>query len=225
MNKGVSDRRKLTHVGQTFFIEPETQLALIRKQNAARNWGLTNSDFDSLGESPQWPESKLAAVVLDVSLDTVQSTFEEAWSFAASRQPHFSRQEEIKSDPDHLALFPGTPHKPGIRWRVIDLAANWPWDERVGIWGLCPTDVRNPKVSPHSAMLWAAGYFPKWIRAMDGVYVPFVRIPGYILRIPPDTCWWYLPYFYWSYTERELELRACKAQVGFSNWAVPAYLS
>src|SRR5579859_1622029 len=79
------------------FIAPVTQRDIARQRNKERNWGFTEDDFVALGKPPAWwPEEKLSVVVLDISLDTVEHTFEEAWYFAASVQPNHLLWNKIK---------------------------------------------------------------------------------------------------------------------------------
>ena len=219
-NAALPAKNRLTAraVDNTFFIKPAAQLELVRDRNKERNWGFTNQDFKALGESPAWPDGKLSAVVLDVSLENVQRTFEEAWYFAASVQPSNCRWKRIESDADHLRLLPGITHKRGLRWRVIDLASNW--DRKKGI---SPADVRDSNASPNSAVLWAASYFPKWVQAMDGVGVPFVWIPGYEVTIPSNIHVPRVFYLSWHHCSQRIELDTSGPDVRDPYWAVPTF--
>lgn len=205
-----------------FFISPSDQLALVRQRNKERGWGFTEDDFTSLREDvPAWPEEKLCAVVLDVSLDTIQRTFEQGWHFTAKAQEELGagkwRWDEIKSDSKHLRFLQGIEFQPNtLQWRVVDLGANW--DKKNGI---RPKDVRNPKNSPHSAILWAASYFPKWIQAMDGVNIPYVWIPGYELTIPVYGPWSNVPCLFWHRGTRKVRLYARSSGNADPFWAVP----
>ena len=108
--------------------------------------------------------------------------------------------------------------KRGLRWRVVELAANW--DKKDGI---RPKDVRNPQTSPHSAVLWEAGFSPKWVQAMDGVNVPYVWIPGYEASISGGPAWSYAPYLRWNRVFRKVELIADHCELRYQYWAVPAF--
>lgn len=200
------------------FILPERQLELVRQRNADRTWGFTDEDFTKLGEPPAWPSGRLSAVVLEVSLDTVQKTFEEAWHFTKACQPDNWRWPEVKSDPKLLRLLSGIQHQHGLRWRVVDLAANW--DKRDGI---RPRDVRNPQTSPHCAILWGASYFPKWVRAMDGMNVPYVWIPGYELCVSGDPEWSGVPSLGWVRDDRRVRLGTGRCGARNGRWAVPEF--
>lgn len=200
------------------FISPAAQLELVRQRNTERNWGFTEEAFAALGEPPVWPDGKLSAVILDVSLDTPQQTFDKAWHFAASVQQNNWRWDGLKSDPDHLRLLPGITHKRCLRWRVVDLGANW--DRKNGI---SSADVRNAKTSPYSAILWAASYFPKWIQAMDGTNVPYVWIPGYQLTIAGGGRWSFVPCLSWGRSCRWVGLGADDALSRCVGWAVPSF--
>lgn len=198
------------------FLPPAAQLDIVRQRNKERNWGFTEQDFANLAEQPAWPD-KLSAVVLEVSLDTVHQTFEEAWHLAKSIQPNHWRWEELRSDQDNLRLLPGITHQRGLRWRVIDLAANWDTKQ-----GVRPADVRDPKMSPHSAILWAASYFPKWVQAMDGTTAPFVWIPGYQVSVGLGR-WASVPGLDLGRSNRGLCLGAADAHGRNECWAVPAF--
>jgi hypothetical protein len=199
------------------FMPAAFQRNLVQLWNAWSEWRFTDADFAALGEPPAWPEDKLSAVVLDVSLDTVQQTFDEAWDCAISVQPNSWRWEELKSDADHLRLLPGIAHQRGLRWRVVDLADNW--DQKNGI---APANVRNPRTSPSSAVLWAASYFSKWIQAMDGKTVPYVWIPGYQVTVAGFGQWSGVPNLNWYRVSRGVHLYASHGGHRNSHYAVPA---
>ncbi len=166
---------------------PYKQLEIVRGLNRERNWGFTRADFNALGEPPPWPGYPLRAVVLEVQLDTIQVTFQEACNQLAS---WLSVSTDL--DPSKLQLIKGVQHSRGLRWRVLDLEANW--DHSPNSAGVSTLDVRSAETSPHVALLWAAVYFPEWVKAMDGRSVPFVSLPGYYLKMPNDQRHW-TPYF------------------------------
>lgn len=199
------------------FISPHAQLALARKRNDECGWGFAGKEFAALEKAiPAWPEGRLSAIILDVSLDSVSETFEEAWRFAASVQPAHWRWDSLKSDAEHLRVLDGIKHRLGLRWVVVDLGANW--DKTNGI---RPQDVRNPQTSPHSAILWAASYFPKWVQAMDGKNIPYVWLPGHQVTIPGGGAWADVPSLSWFGVFRRVELGADDASGRSGGWAVP----
>ena len=203
----------------TIGISPSEQLALARQRNEELALGLTEGEFAKLGDAPPWPEGRLSAVVLEVSLDTVQQTFEVAWHYAASIQPGRWRLDRIQSDPEHLRLLKGIEHKRGLRWRVINFGANW---ERA--MGIRPQDVRDPENSAHSAVLWAASYFPKWVQAMDGKTVPYAWIPGYETTVTPSLQWSHMLRVGWSKPHVTIGLNTTFANDGYRDWAVPCFI-
>ncbi|MDZ4243821.1 MAG: hypothetical protein U1C57_01815 [Candidatus Doudnabacteria bacterium] len=209
---------EVEHLISGMFIPADKQLGLVRERNVERRWGFTEEDFTKLGPAPVWPSGKISAVILEVSLDTIEKTLEEAWLFAHSAQVDNWRWEEVKSDPGHLRLFPGIEHKRGLVWRVVDLAANW--DKKDGI---RPKDVRNTEKSPHSAVLWAASYFPKWIQAMDGTIVPYVWIPGYELSVSGYKPWSSVPDLRFSRGYRRIRLDAHDYGPRNGSYAVPEF--
>ncbi|MFA4937138.1 MAG: hypothetical protein WC575_02515 [Patescibacteria group bacterium] len=194
----------------------EVQLYIVRERNRERGWGFTEADFKALGAPPPWPHvpGMLAAVVLDVMLDNVRETVEEASLFAAAVQPKYYRQPELSFDKSHLRLRPGLTHRRGLSWRIIDLAHMWNQGDvsvseepeklskiinamasfydpanntRLDNWGVDPLEAMDPSIVPSSAVLWAASYFPKWQQRMHDSHVPVVFIAGYqALRIGMD---------------------------------------
>ena len=179
-------------------IPPATQIGCALLRSDDRGWGFTKKDFAVL-DLPRWPDGKLCAAVLDVQLDTVQQTFEEAWHFASSAYPNSWQHGQIKSDSDNLRLLSGMKHKRGLSWQLIDLGDRRNWTPQV---------VRSPETSPASAILWAASYFPAWVQAMDGEAVPYVFLPGYELFMPLDAEWSFSPYLSWEQKECSVDLRA-----------------
>lgn len=204
-------------------ISPKSQLALVHERNLERGWGFTEADFKALGDPPEWPEGRFCTVVLDVSLNTVQDTFEEAWYFVASAASAPSdswRDEHIRSNPEHLRLLPDIEHRRGLRWQVVDLGAHW---DKSGM-GISPKDVRSSMTSPSSAILWAASYFPEWMQVMDGRSVPFVWLSGYQLATPhAEQPWWDVPVLH-RMNKGEIRLSARFDYTRAIGMATPALL-
>lgn len=204
------------------FIPPHQQLHCVKARNIIRKWGFQYEDFEKLGGPPEWPSDWLSAVVLDVGLDTVEQTFEEAWHCIVESQQDNNgghwRWNLMKPDKDHLRLHNGIVHERGLCWRTVDFGAHW--DEKDGV---SPQDVRNSN-SPHSAILWAASYFPKWIQAMEGINIPFVWIPGYQLNVNAESYapWMRVPILGWDRGDREVSMSAYLATDRARYWAVPA---
>ncbi len=208
----------LSRIFTPMFVTPEEQLEVAKQRNVEGGWGFTDADFIALGRPPTWPEGELCAVVLEVCLTTVGQTFDEAWHFAKSVQPESRRWDELKSDTKGLRLLSGIQHRRGLRWQSIDLAANW--DKKDGI---RPRDVRDPKKSPHCAILWAASYFPQWVQAMDGLNVPYVWISGYEVRVSGNPQWSLAPHLSWDRDGRKVRLNAADAGDRSQRWAVPEF--
>lgn len=199
-------------------IPPAEQLAVAERLNRERRWGFDEAVFAGLDDGPEWPERPFGAVVLEISLDSVEQTFEEAWRFAASVQPDAWRWEEVRSDPEHLRLGPGLEHRRGLYWVALDLA---------GPQGVVPTALRSerPRGLAHAAVLWAAGFFPEWIRSMDGTSVPYVAMPGYELSVPGAPAWSDAPRLYWASVRSRIELDALLADARFARSAAATILS
>ncbi len=185
---------------ELLFVSPTDQLSIVRALNDERGWQFTASDFQELGNPPAWPSQWLCAVVLDVSLDTVMQTVEEAWQVITEIYPRCWRWKNMRSDPKHLRLLPGISHHRGLQWRVVNNAANWDT-----LHGINPADVRNPRSSPHSAILWEAVFFSRLTQAMDGVTIPHLWIPGYQVTVPgAEQPWLWMPAIRWFGDNREL---------------------
>lgn len=161
----------LTDLIHGLFIPPEKQLELARRWNDLRGWGFTEEDFAKLSPPPSWPDSPLCVVVLNISLNTICMTVEEAWDIFQSVYSGNCHRHFVLTDKNHLRLLEGIVFQPrSLKWVVIDLGANV--DQT-------PQEIHNPKNSPHSAVLWAAAYFPLWVQAMCQQRVPGVFITGY----------------------------------------------
>lgn len=205
-----------TELINRMFIPAACQLEAVQRWNSERGWGFTDEDFSNLGEPPVWPEDQLAAIILNVQLDTVQRTFEEAWALTVSQQPVAWRWEGIKADVEHLRPYPGCEHRRGLCWKIIDLGANQ---------GKSSEDIQKavkPEVLPHSAGLWVAALHPKWVQAMNrGDNIPCVDIPGYQVFLPGEQAWARVPGLYRSRGFRRVGLVARGADSRDPRWGVP----
>lgn len=200
---------------QEMFVSPETQLANMRSWNLERGWGFIDAYFieaEAALANVTWPSNRLTALVLVPYLDTVQRTFDELWAVASGIQPNNWRWEELKSGKKNLRLLDGIEHKPGLRWEIIDLGANW--DRQTG---LRPVDVRDT-TSAHAGILAAAAHFPKWVQAMDGDKVPYVWLPGYQVTVPGFEAWTYVPALYWNRDNRRVRLSASWSDSRDHTW-------
>lgn len=200
-----ADRTAVSTTIRGFFTLLGGQIAQVREWSREYGWGFTDEDFLRVAvNSPAWPEDRLTAVVLVPYLDIVERTFDALWNLAASRQENSWRQESLLSDSEHLRLLPGITH-PGqtLRWETIDLGANR---------RRAPKDARNPKSSPHAAILAAAALHPIWVRVMDGNATPFVWLPGYQVTVPGRGRWESVPALGFGRADREVQLGAgwCK---------------
>jgi len=172
------------HLVHGLFVSTKDQVANIQEWNAKRSWGFVEADFTNLPPAPAWPADRLTAVVLVPYLETVQRTLDELWQITGARQKNRWRWEKLLSDVEHLTLLDGVEHKPGLRWEVIDLGANW--DKKDGI---APATVRSAASSPHAGIIAAGAHFPRWVRAMDRKNVPYAWAPGYVANIPKERPW------------------------------------
>ena len=180
------------------FCTAEEQLETFRRINDKYGLGFGPADFKQLGSPPAWPEKRLHVVVLEALLNTVEETFCKTsavfddYDFVV-RSIKVPPNTALCVDQQHLRLLHGIQHCRSLRWRVINLTANT---------GKCVGQVRDPQLSPHAALLWAAIYFSGWLGNMNGRNIPYVGIAGY--EINPVTTelglepWSLLPTLYFE---------------------------
>jgi hypothetical protein len=217
------------------FTPQETQLANVRRWNAERHWGIPEDWFTTLGPAPTWPtDSKLSCVVLEVALPDQPEqkdaegnvvtpaipgmirTVRELWDITSHQHPKAEKLNQFHLDAEHLELLDGVTYEPDLRWRVLDLGANW---DRAG--GIRPVDVRTPLTSPNVDGFAALAHHPQFVRRMNGTTIPFLWISGFMVSIPgggPLRC---VPLAYFIRDARQVGLLA--RGDGFRNpsYAVP----
>lgn len=200
---------------QGMFVAPWVQLELAKEWNKERKWKFRDEDFASLGQAPEWPKDRLCAVVLEVNLDSFIQTVEEALDCIASRYFYnIFVGCEVDIDTNRLRLLPKI-LKTGrsLCWRIINLGSNV---------GKSPEKIRNLN-SPHSAILWAAAYFPRWVLSMNGENIPHVWIPGYQLRTDDVSPWSFVPALS-RHRDNDLAFQLGSAQASNKHSAVPIFL-
>lgn len=170
------------------FTHPEEQLDNVRSWNDRYNWGFAPADFarvsSELSALPR--RTNRMTPVLVPCFETVHGTFEALWTVVATRFERAWRHPAIIADGDHLRLRDGIRHTPGLRWEIIDFAAQWDSaTNRFGSPVVTGTDVEPA----HAGVLAAAAHFPVWIREMDGVSVPHVWLEGYQARVTDSGPW------------------------------------
>ncbi|PIR07147.1 MAG: hypothetical protein COV55_01810 [Candidatus Komeilibacteria bacterium CG11_big_fil_rev_8_21_14_0_20_36_20] len=211
--------QNLTQSQTGLFVPCSQQVELIRRLNKLRGWGFSETDFSMLDYNPSCPYGQFCTPVLDVRLNTIKETFDEAWLCISSLYDSW-RWPAIKTDVNHLRLMPKKNHLRGLRWKVLNLAGNW--DK---MRGLRPKDIRYPKLSPSSEILWAVVYFREWLTSMDGINVPYVWLPGYECRLEYEANWSRTPVLIWSHDRREVQLVTLGMDFYQNGWAAPIILS
>jgi hypothetical protein len=161
------------------FVPPEAQMAAVRRWNIERGWGFTDEDFAAIGEgSPQILGGLLIATVLEVRLETPAKTFEELVAVASAAGTCRGINPRIRLDDGHFGLAPGIIHAPGLRWRIIDLAAG-----RVREDSYRRIRDGDPARMPEAGILAAIAHFPEWVRLMGDPSVPPIHLTGYRVKI------------------------------------------
>jgi hypothetical protein len=202
----------------TMFVPPAVQLANLARWNAGRGWGFAAEEIEALaGQVPPAPapppkgRAQLVARTLEIALPDAPDgtpghlrTFDELWDVVVREQGarpchlfELAAAFGLRSGAGpssrplrtRLALAPGETHRPGLRWRTIDVGHGWPDpDPDCGkLCGLAPRRLPPGEARLHAALLSAAAHFPLWLARMDGKRVPYVWIPGYELEdVPHD---------------------------------------
>lgn len=207
------------------------QLANVRRWNSERGWGLRAAELNSIDLIPRAHDDPLVADVIAVYLDAeypgaeldgVRRTCHEMWSVAAQRQPHTWswdwRRDVYERRPKPVRLLPGIEHRPGVRRVRVDLGAHWVPGRHIR-----PRHVRG-RDSAHAEILAAAAHFPRWIRAMDGIRVPYLWLSGYQVTFPEYVTDGRLPGLAWVQYRRTLSLTVDWADHSHSGWASPVCL-
>jgi hypothetical protein len=185
----------MSHIEQnvpSLFTPPEVQLDMVRAWNAKYGWGFTKDDFArAAAKVPTVPVGKkkrpLAAVTLVPYLPDlpgeapetsgVYRTFRALTECAAEAHPSLVLTEAVSlADGEKLGFFYGLTHEPGLRFEVIDLGALWDTVE-----GMSIEDAFDQYLPtfPHASVLASVALHPEWAKAVDGVKVPWVLMPGY----------------------------------------------
>lgn len=217
------------------FVPCDTQIARVRELNVERDWGISDEAFATAAESvPAWPEEKLIAVVLvpyladekddkgEIILSGVERTFHDLWAVAASEQDASWRWDGYdNAGPERLRLMDGVTHpvlREGqgcLRWETIDL--DYYRDYQL-------VDVRKPRFFPHAGILAAAAFHPEWVKAMDGVNVPYVFAPGYEVSVDDAYPWQYVPHMHFHAHTRKILLDYSSYEGRFEGWAIPFFV-
>jgi hypothetical protein len=212
------------------FVPLEEQLDNVQRWNEERDWGFGPDDFESVD---LWPERHHDPLVTDViavylpgndALDGVRRTCDELWNVVADQHPNAWCWDEKCWDKNligikQVRLLYGIVHRPGIRRVTIDLGAHWDL--------VHPTrsiDVRS-KESAHAEVLAVAAHCPTWLRAMDGVRVPYALLSGYQVTLVEQESWRRLPCLSWNESRETVSLTAHWADIYGPRWSSPVCLS
>lgn len=212
------------------FVSLEEQLDNVRRWNADKNWAFTEADWAGIDLVPGRHDDPLVTDVIavylpgDSSLDPVRRTCDELWGVLCDQYPSAWCWDDKCWDLNlvarkHVRLLHGIGHQPGIRRVTLDLGAHWdPIHPKRAI------DIRG-RDSAHAEVLAAAAHFPAWVRAMDGVTVPFALLSGYQVTLVEQESWRRLPCLSWNESRATLSLTAHWADIYAPRWASPVLLA
>ncbi len=215
----------------TLFIPVAEQIENVRRWNDDLEWGFGEEEFAALDPTPRSHPGRLVVDVVvpyldylylgadEEGLDGVRHTCHELWLLAAQQQPNWwcwDRSWDIwVRRPKPVRLLAGIVHRPGIRRVTVDLAAHWKPGRH-----LRPAQLRGPD-SAHAEVLAAAAHFPRWVRAMDGRYVPHTWVSGYQITVPEYSVHKRLPALTWTSYRQTISLAVNWADRAHSGFASP----
>jgi len=169
----------------------EEQIAALRVQNVAGNWGISEDVFERLAQTaPAWPKGKDAYRSLRIRFgegdDGVALTFERHADAVKRVHTKFWRWDLLLSaktpyngeDVERLRLLNGNhTHHATVEWVTIDFSAN---RKRTDI-----TSVRGSKSLADEGLV-LAWLFPKRVKAIDYNKWSAWYCAGYELNVPGD---------------------------------------
>jgi len=212
------------------FVPLAEQMDNVRRWNMEKGWGFGEADFSAVDLTPGQYDDPLVADVIavylpgDVSLDAVRRTCDELWGVLCDQYPNAWCWDEKCWDlrlvgRKQVRLLNGIAHQSGIRRVTLDLGAHWD--------PVRPTrsiDIRG-RDSAHAEVLAAAAHFPGWVRAMDGMTVPFALLSGYQVTLVEPESWRRLPCLSWNESRATLSLTAHWADIYAPRWSSPVCLA
>jgi len=208
------------------FNTAEAVLAAFKARCTAQ--GIDFGKFSWVGseQAPDFnPNDPETVVVLDATLDTLQNTFEFAWTWTVEGQDDRWRNEGMLSDAKKLRLLSddrkdeaegdGTKFKPyTLCWVRIKLDVNV---------GEKPIDVRNSKSSPGCALLFMSAEHPARIRATDHKKRFEFWLPGLKCTVPGTGRWGGVPCVGFRCVCRQVRLSSCWGGNPNASLAVPSF--
>ena len=208
------------------FVPLVEQLENVRRWNLEKGWGFTEADFEGIDLTDGVYDDALVADVIavylpgDEELDPVRRTCDELWDVLGDQYPNTWCWDEKCWDlrlvgRKQVRLLHGIVHQPGVRRVTLDLGAHWD--------AVHPTrsiDIRG-RDSAHAEVLAAAAHFPGWVRAMDGMTVPFALLSGYQVTLVEPESWRRLPCLSWNESRATLSLTAHWADIFAPRWSSP----
>ncbi len=208
------------------FVPLEEQLDNVRRWNAERRWGFGTEDFDVIDLTPVSHDDPLVAEVIavflpgDEHLDPVRRTCDELWSVISDQHPNSWCWDEKcwdfkKVGVKQVRLLNRLVHQPGVRRVTLDLGAHWDL-----VHPKRSIDIRGTD-SAHAEVLAAAAHFPAWVRAMDGIAVPYALLSGYQVTLVEAESWRRLPCLSWNESRSTVSLTAHWADIFAPRWSSP----
>jgi hypothetical protein len=212
------------------YVSLTEQLDNVRRWNSERGWGFGRDDFDGIDVTPTRHDDPFVVDVLavylpgDDELDEVRRTCDELWDVISSQHPNAWCWDEKAWDLSlvgrkQVRLLHGIVHQRGIRRVTLDLAAHWQPLKPVR-----SIDIRS-RESAAAEVLAAAAHFPRWVRAMDGITVPFALLSGYQVTLVEPESWRRLPCLSWNESRETVSLTAHWADIYAPRWSSPVCLA
>lgn len=222
---GKLDELPAIHLVHGVFNKQDDVLAAFKARCVAKGIDFGNFSWGGPETAPDFdPNDPETAVVLDATLDTLQSTFEFAWEWMKDGQVEVNRSDGMLSDQKKLRLLSderddkaegdGADFKPyTLHWVRIKLDTNV---------GKKPGDVRNSK-SPGCALLFMGAEHPERIKATDYEKRFNFWLPGLKCTAPDGRGWRYVPCV--SFYRSNRQVRLCSHPHGhfYASLAVPSF--
>lgn len=165
----------------------------------------------------EFTDDPSVVVVLDITLDTLETTCDFAYDWASEGQTGGGwRWDGLLSDEKHMRILEGAngfvPYT--LRWRRIKLDVDM---------NRKPEDLRDPQKSPGIVGLFLAAQHPVRIAKTDYEKVFGYWLPGLECTAPDKDPWQNVPYVYFHRGDRQVGFSASWRDDSGPHLAVPMF--